>query len=433
MPDAMIDMIPFSGLRGVCAMAIFLGHETDIFLRPISSTQTVLVGLEYLQAVSLFFLLSGIPLARLYSTTGKVETWNGCFQFWRKRCARLMPIYYLALLLNLGVVIVICEQLDIGAALESFAGCALFLQSWFVSLINVGGVLWQVAVFMFGYLAFPFLSRRVAGKSALWLHYGILLLWLASLALWFICGAIFPHRLAGWWVWHVHCLSRLPHIFAGVLLGELVEMKRNDIDDGARAFWSTTTDTLSVVLIATAVQAPILQWYYGTEVRSDVSIMLEAWLLPLHAAWLAGMVLAYQGSDIGDVESQHSVSTDNYRKCWTRQVLSFKPLIALGDVSLVLYCLHLVVLFLYASTYAYITTGDRQIAPSIFDYTLKVQIPWWHAPIQWFLVILVSFAVSKWFEAPLRKILSSGSGQRQGTVFASEQTRLIAYGSDGHS
>lgn len=41
-------MIPFHGLRGVCAMAIFLGHEMDLFLAPS-------VGIEYLQAVSLFF------------------------------------------------------------------------------------------------------------------------------------------------------------------------------------------------------------------------------------------------------------------------------------------------------------------------------------------------------------------------------------------
>jgi len=34
------------------------------------------------------FLLSGIPLARLYSSTGKVHTWIGTYNFWWKRCAR---------------------------------------------------------------------------------------------------------------------------------------------------------------------------------------------------------------------------------------------------------------------------------------------------------------------------------------------------------
>ena len=133
----MEDMLPFQGLRGVCAMAIFLGHQTDLFVtsRPL--------GLEYLQAVSLFFLLSGIPLARLYSN--KVETLEGRRSFWRKRWARLAPIYYLTLILNLIVLWFLREpqsQVTLKDALTSFFGCSVLMQSWFVAqFINVGGVL----------------------------------------------------------------------------------------------------------------------------------------------------------------------------------------------------------------------------------------------------------------------------------------------------
>eukprot|EP00957_Ditylum_brightwellii_P058187 4412510-Ditylum_brightwellii.AAC.1 len=94
-------MLPFQGLRGVCAMAIFLGHQTDNFLASPFHGQSVVVGLEYLQAVSLFFLLSGIPLVRLYSTPKKFNDWAGTVDFWRKRAARLAPMYYLTLVLNL--------------------------------------------------------------------------------------------------------------------------------------------------------------------------------------------------------------------------------------------------------------------------------------------------------------------------------------------
>lgn len=75
---------------------------------------------------------------------------------------------------------------------------------------------------------------------------------------------------------------------------------------------------------------------------------------------------------------------------------------------------------------------EWNIAPTIFDYTLSVQNFWWHAPIQWILVIGISFAVSKWFEAPLRLILSGSRQRAVGDVQqgASEQTRLIHSGSD---
>jgi len=427
MTASMEDMLPFNGLRGVCAMAIFLGHQTDMFLAPLSSKQTVVIGLEYLQAISLFFLLSGIPLARLYSATGKVHTWEGTQQFWRRRCARLIPIYYLTLVLNLLVVLFTCETIDIRAALRSFLGCALFLQSWFVSLISVGGVLWQVAVFVFGYLLYPFISCRLHGWTNRALALVIIALWLLSVFLWLLVVICSPKAewLQGWWIWHVHCLSRLPHVFAGVLLGELVERKRSDGESAdAASWWGGMVDALSFVLLITAIQAPFIQWYYGadgTEMRSYISIGLEALLLPVHAMWLAGIVLAY-----------HPTSEGSYRECWTRRILSFKPLLALGDVSLVLYCLHLVVLFFYAAVYAYVTTGDWHLMPSVYDYTLRVQVPYWHAPLHWVLVVTVSFMVSKHFEAPARARLA-GSRNRQESqqedVLEPETAKLLQVGS----
>lgn len=429
----MEDMIPLNGLRGICAAAIVLGHQSDFILKPTIAGQSVLIGVEYLQAVSLFFLLSGIPLIRIYGATGKVSTWSGSISFWRKRCARLMPIYYLTLVLNLLVYYIITQQFDFREAMTSFVGCLLMLQAWFVvQFINVGGVLWQVAVFMFGYLLFPSVSRIVCDWKTQSLYWGIASCWLFSLILWFVYGAVVSPALFGWWIWHAHALSRLPHFLAGVLLGQIVEQKRNDVSEEERLSWGYMTDILSLVLVGTAIQAPIVQWYCGSDVRSSVSVALEAWLLPLHAAWLGGILLSYKPMDVGDVESQHGALSNNIndesnngthkkKQCWTRRVLSFQPLIALGDISLVLYCLHLVVMFLYTSTYAYISTGSRYIWRQLADTTMLVQVPWYHAPIQWFLILAVTFAVSKWYEAPLRRILSGGSNRGGGVNGVSTQ------------
>ena len=171
------DMRPFDGLRGVCAMAIFLGHQTLYFLNwnP---------GIEFLQAVSLFFLLSGIPLVRLYAS--QMDSSVRVRKFWIKRADRLGPIYYATLCLNLSVLLCLVKTPDIPAALTSFAGCAFFLQTWFISLINVGGVLWQVAVFVYGYLCFPFVAQWIRNWSSTSLISGVATLWLVSAALWAI-------------------------------------------------------------------------------------------------------------------------------------------------------------------------------------------------------------------------------------------------------
>lgn len=405
MMNTMEDMYPFHGLRGVCAMAIFLGHQTDMFISrsPFPSQTVPIIGLEYLQAISLFFLLSGIPLTRLYGSTGtnKISTRRGVYDFYYKRVARLIPIYYLTLALNTLVILLCVEQIGFRALLKSLLGCAVFLQSWFVSFIDVGGVLWQVAVFMFGYALFPFVSNRVTNWNTRSLIIGIGTLWLVSLAL-FLAVFALPPEIREWerWIWHVHCVSRLPHFVAGVLLGEVVERLRASSNRNPTA-WSIRTDCISVVLVGTAIQAPIVQVYYGTDTRTAISIAFEAILVPLYALWLAGMVLAYNDED----PSGGSDSSNNRPCCWTRRVLSWKPLVVLGDASLTIYCLHLVVLFCYTMVLAYLTTGNFRLAPTIDNYQLRVQAAWWHAPIQWILVLAVSIAVSKWYEAPLRKLL----------------------------
>lgn len=216
----------------------------------------------------------------------------------------------------------------------------------------------------------------------------------------------------------MHCISRLPHVVAGVLLGELVERKTYMNESAnASSWWGVLTDALSVVLLATAVQAPLVQWYYGVEMRTDISIGLEALLLPLHAVWLAGIVLAYYPTGGGESHA--------YRECWTRRALSFKPLLALGDVSLVLYCLHLVVLFFYASIYAYVTTGDWHLVPTIDDYTMRVQVPYWHAPAHWALVVSASFLVSRFYEAPARARLAEYGSRRTAQSSKTETASLV--------
>jgi len=155
---------------------------------------------------------------------------------------------------------------------------------------------------------------------------------------------------------------------------------------------------MSLVLLGTAMQAPLVQTYYGTETRIVVAMALEAILIPLYALWLAGVVLACFPPMDNNNDTDGS-SSDS--PCWTRRLLSLKPLVVQGDASLTIYCPHLVILSFYTMVLAYVTTGDWRFARTMNDFVLRVQASGWHAPIQWVLVL----AVSKWYESPLRKLL----------------------------
>ena len=92
---------------------------------------------------------------------------------------------------------------------------------------------------------------------------------------------------------------------------------------------------MSLVLLGTAMQAPLVQTYYGTETRIVVAMALEAILIPLYALWLAGVVLACFPPMDNNNDTDGS-SSDS--PCWTRRLLSLKPLVVQGDASLTIYC-----------------------------------------------------------------------------------------------
>eukprot|EP00466_Bigelowiella_natans_P017602 jgi/Bigna1/83276/fgenesh1_pg.105_\ len=287
--------------------------------------------------------------------------------------------YYLALLLNLFCCIATAERVVLKPALESFFGCAFLLQSWFPAFINVGGVLWQIAVFAFGYAIFPFVSRAAHPLGLQALLCGMLSLYIFSAGyfLYRCIAAIVENPdgsnggmmsvMMGAWVWHVHCIARLPQFVAGVCLGEVLERLRisrsylssyqyitvsafepqNEGNASAAENWGICADSLSVLLLGTALISPLARALFGTNARDLLSIAYEAFLLPLHALWL--------------------------------------------------------VLFVYTMVVAYMSTGDWRLTKSIDDVDLRVRASWFHMPLQWALVLLVSLAANRLFEQPLRK------------------------------
>ena len=102
-PKKRYDFDATTGLRGVCCLLVIAGNFTHFFSAiPSDPEQYHHHVFDYHSPVSMFFIMSGVLLASLYGHKLEARTWAPVNRsFWRKRAARLVPLYYLALALNL--------------------------------------------------------------------------------------------------------------------------------------------------------------------------------------------------------------------------------------------------------------------------------------------------------------------------------------------
>ena len=116
------------------------------------------------EAVSFFFILSGFVLA--YSHMQEVD--NRSFRsgsFYKARLARIAPTYYCALVFALPLLM---SERHTELLAELFT-VPLFIQSWFppVASASWNGPAWSLSVEMFFYAVFPVVCRLTAHKSSL--------------------------------------------------------------------------------------------------------------------------------------------------------------------------------------------------------------------------------------------------------------------------
>ena len=98
------DFDATSGLRGICCLLVIAGNFSHFFSSIPSDPEAYShYTFDYHTPVTLFFVMSGVLLASLYGdklSNGPCTCWSAPANrtFWRKRAARLTPLYYLALL-----------------------------------------------------------------------------------------------------------------------------------------------------------------------------------------------------------------------------------------------------------------------------------------------------------------------------------------------
>ncbi|NQX28012.1 acyltransferase [Microbacteriaceae bacterium VKM Ac-2854] len=151
MPNPAIRLDSLTGIRFFAAAAVF-GHHAGLYAADgeFSALADGMVG------VSLFYILSGFVL----TWTARREDTLGAF--YRRRLARIYPVFLLAWIISLGV-----NQIAQTAQLTDLLVPSL-LQSWFPwrEVYFAGNaVFWSLAVEAFFYLVFPFLHRLLVDRA----------------------------------------------------------------------------------------------------------------------------------------------------------------------------------------------------------------------------------------------------------------------------
>jgi peptidoglycan/LPS O-acetylase OafA/YrhL len=205
---ALTRLHSLTSLRFFAALAVFAVHAVgqlwpgNTFLWRISG--------QGVTAVEFFFILSGFVLTWSYRTGQPVSA------FYRRRAARILPLYYVTLLVALLV------HVRGGAALVKDALPSFGLvQAWFPqATVHYGGngPGWSLACEAVFYAVLPFLIAPLSRRSNAFLWYAIVVSVLASCA---AALVLHPSADTGWRYWVLYLLPpvRLVEFVAGVCLG----------------------------------------------------------------------------------------------------------------------------------------------------------------------------------------------------------------------
>lgn len=173
-------------LRFFAFLCIFVFHALS---RPNPGTDlrdTLVFSLKF--AVSLFFLLSGYLITTLLSIEKEVTGRVHLGSFYKRRIARIMPLYYWFLGVVLVLGIGVPRLLPSGKALTAFL---FFSGNWLiasgdVSALGATGMLWSVNVEEQFYLVWPVLTNFCGRRNLVAISTAILaasyavLLWLGA-------------------------------------------------------------------------------------------------------------------------------------------------------------------------------------------------------------------------------------------------------------
>jgi peptidoglycan/LPS O-acetylase OafA/YrhL len=178
---------PLTSVRFFAAFLVLWHHSVRVFLpvfgrgdaHSVPEDFSGIVSLAFPVSVSFFFLLSGYVLSFVYLRNGQAIDKSG---FFAARFARLYPLYFVVLVLNMPKLLMSEVQqhgtkIGLTKTAEIFAANLVMVQGWYTSrLLRINVPTWSLCGEVFFYLCFPLLG------VSLWKLRGTRL-WMTALAL----------------------------------------------------------------------------------------------------------------------------------------------------------------------------------------------------------------------------------------------------------
>jgi peptidoglycan/LPS O-acetylase OafA/YrhL len=194
-------------------------HIENDFLRGLGSA-----GYE---AVTFFFVLSGFILTYVYTGRSEQDYLNvSAREFWKARIARILPAYFLGLVLSLPRVAyyaLIYKMIIIQPPILGFVLVPILLQAWWPpAAMAWNSPAWSLSVELFFYVSFPMLARAAGRLSR---NYFIVLAYGLVVAVVVLRHAVSsPNSTFGTAAWNFDMffpLFHLPQFIFGMALGRL--------------------------------------------------------------------------------------------------------------------------------------------------------------------------------------------------------------------
>lgn len=367
-----------TGLRFIAALGVLLSHYHGL-LQPLPELKFIfdLGG----HGVTLFFILSGFVLTLRYERDShSCRTDIHLTSFAVARFARIVPVYWLSLLLTLFAYWASGFTISLGPGPGSLTAAGfgfglnwMALQAWVPDesvqqYWNAPG--WSISVELFFYACFPLLIRIKSLSGSLRSFGAVFLIFLAALLVYF-CVLIYIDRLS---LLMLIYGSRLPlfglySFIFGILICRRLRAQGES--------WARPTMSVSLAALALLVVAWLMARIEGL-INPEATLMID--LLVRHCADVPLMAIIIAG-----------IAQDTK---FYRGLLGNSWLVLLGNASYALYLLHWLPL-------GYLL--NHNVSPGV--------APMWIALIILSLVMMSVF-VYRWFESPFRLWIIEVAHQR---------------------
>jgi len=160
-------------IRFLLALGVVLFHYGDSFY-PFNQgvVKQLITGSTY--RVSFFFFISGFVMSLVYPQLKRSEA----LHFWKRRLTRLAPLYLIAFLITLILVLFVKQALPKGMVIITHA---LMLQSLYPGFaLDLNYPTWSISVEIFFYACFPFINQFILNRSVKQILSIFFVLWVLS-------------------------------------------------------------------------------------------------------------------------------------------------------------------------------------------------------------------------------------------------------------